>query len=128
AVSGNDSGAQFELKMLAAAAREPDLPRRWERLQQVLDVERFLSFMAIEIMACHRDGYCLARNNFRIYQDRDSGKIVFFPHGMDQLFGKADASIQPHMHGLIARALLETPEGRQGYRQRVALLLTNVFD
>lgn len=59
------------LKALAAAAKEPDLTARWSRLGSVLDVDRFISFMAMEVMLAHRDGYCLARNNFRLYHDLD---------------------------------------------------------
>ena len=92
-VSG-DEPDQAALKALATAAREPNLRQRWQLLEQILDLERFVSFMAMEIMLCHRDGYCLARNNFRIYHNPGTGKVMFFPHGMDQLFGKADAAIQ----------------------------------
>jgi len=127
-LSGSSPDDQADLKTLAAAAKEPDLQQRWHRLEQILDLERFLSFMAMEIMVCHRDGYCLARNNFRIYHDLDTDRILFFPHGMDQLFGKFDAPIEPHMNGLIARAVLETPEGCRRYRERFVFLLTNVFD
>jgi hypothetical protein len=127
-VCGNGLHGRSALKSLASAAREPDLSKRWQRLQQTLDIERFISFMAMEVMTGHRDGYCLARNNFRIYQDPETEKWVFFPHGMDQLFGKADAPVQPQMNGLVARALLETPEGRKNYRKRFELLFTNVFD
>ena len=127
-LSGSGEDDQGDLKTLAAAAREPDLQKRWQRLEKLLDVERFLSFMAMEVMACHRDGYCLARNNFRIYHNLDTDRMVFFPHGMDQLFGKFDAPIEPRMNGLIARSVLETSEGHQQYRQRLVFLLTNAFD
>ncbi len=128
AVSGDGPDDQADLARLAAAAHEPDFHQRWQRLGQILDLETFISFMAMEVMAGHRDGYCLARNNFRIYHDLDTDRMLFFPHGMDQLFGRADAAMQPQMSGLIARAVIETPQGRQQYRQRFAFLLTNVFD
>src|SRR5258708_31517874 len=54
--------------------------------------------------------------------------MLFFPHGMDQLFSKSDAPLFPQMNGLVARAVMETPLGRQSYRRRVEFLLTNVFD
>jgi hypothetical protein len=117
-----------DLKALAAAAQEPDLAKRWPRLGQVLDTDRFISFMAMEVMIDHRDGYCLARNNFRIYHDMDADRMVFFPHGMDQLFGKADLAWRPKMSGRVARAILETPEGSRLYRERFSFLLTNVFN
>jgi len=126
--SGRDSGpGQPDLKALAEAAAEPDANRRWERLTQVLDIDRFLSFMALEIMLGHRDGYCLARNNFRIYHDADTGKFVFLPHGMDQLLGKADFPWKPHLAGVVARAIMDTPEGRRRYAERFAALFDDLF-
>ena len=125
--SGPGPNDRADLKALASAAQEPDLPQRWTRLGQSLDVERFVSFMAMEVMAGHRDGYCLAKNNFRIYHDPGSDRMIFLPHGMDNLFGKTDATLQPRMAGLVARAILETPEGRTLYRGRMAALFTNVF-
>ena len=116
-----------DLEVLAAAALEADFRRRQQRLAQVLDVERFLTFMAMEILLGHRDGYCLARNNFRVYQDVDSGRMVFIPHGMDQLFGNPRATLDPTMNGLVARSFMEIPENRAVYRKRCALLRTNVL-
>jgi spore coat protein H len=115
------------LKALAAAAMEKDLIARWPRLEQSLAVDEFVTFMAMEVMLGHRDGYCLARNNYRVYHDLDSDKMVFLPHGMDQLFGNPEAAWQPHMAGLVAKAVMDTGEGRQRYRTRFTSLLTNVF-
>ena len=127
-----DAGAgpddRSDLAALSAATREPDVPTRWIRLGEVLDLDRFVSFMAMEVITGHRDGYCLARNNFRIYHDTDTGRMVFLPHGMDQLFGRPDASLRPALQGLVARAVLETPEGRQAYRARFGQLTTNLLD
>lgn len=116
-----------DLDAVANAAQEPDPVRRWQQLERTVDLNRFISFMAMEILLGHRDGYCLARNNFRVYQDVDSSRMVFLPHGMDQLFGNAKAMVEPRMNGLVARSLMEIPEGRRAYRKRCALLLTNVF-
>jgi hypothetical protein len=115
------------LKALADAALETDLARRWPQLEQALDVDQFMDFMAMEVMVGHRDGYCLARNNYRVYHDLDSDKIVFFPHGMDQLFGNPDSIWQPHMAGLVAKAVMQTTEGKRRYRANFASLFTNVF-
>lgn len=105
--------APSALKALADAARESDADLRWQQLGAVLDLDQFLKFMSLEIMLGHRDGYCLARNNFRVYHDLDSGKMVFFPHGMDQLFGSADLPWQPALGGLVANAVMSTAEGKQ---------------
>jgi hypothetical protein len=115
------------LRALAAAALEPDPARRWARLERTLDIQRFVAFMAMEVILCHRDGYCMARNNFRVYHDLDTGKVVFFPHGMDQLLGKADFPCRPFMAGLVARAVLDTPEGKARYEAALHSLFTNLF-
>jgi len=83
--------------------------------------------MALEVMLSHRDGYCLARNNFRVGCDSAASRIVFIPHGMDVLFGSSPPIIEPSMSGLVARVMLETPPGREQYRQRFEFLFTNVF-
>ena len=116
------------LKALAAAALEPNPTERWRRLERTLDTERFITFMAMEVMLGHRDGYCMARNNFRVYHDLDTDKMIFFPHGMDQLFGTADLPWRPHLAGVVARGLMGTTEGSQAYAATFTSLLTNVFE
>lgn len=120
--------AQSRLQLLAEAALEGDRGLRWHKLQRVLDTDEFLRFMALEVLLCHRDGYSLARNNYRVYENPETGKIEFFPHGMDQLFGRPDLPCQPHMAGVVAKAVMDTPEGLQRYREVFATLFTNVFD
>ncbi len=120
-------GDQSDVIALAEAAREPDFDQRWQRLGQVLDRERFITFMALEVLLVHRDGYCLARNNFRIYHDPDSDRLVFLPDGMDQLLGLASFPWKPRFAGIVAASLMETPAGREQYGERFASLLRTVF-
>ena len=123
--SGPDDGA--DLNALAAAAAEPDHARRWQRLGEMLDLDLFLTFMAVEVMAGHRDGYSLAANNYRLYFDPGAQHFTFVPHGMDQLFGRADLPLRASMGGPVARAVMETTMGRRLYLERAATLLTNLF-
>jgi len=126
--SGTDpTDDQLELKGLAAVAREPDLDRRWELLRQSLDMDAFLAFMSMELMICHWDGYCLGQNNFRIYHDPRTGKIVFLPSGMDQVFSKADMPWKLDVSGLVARAVMEIPEGRRQYAATFRELFSALF-
>ncbi len=119
---------QADLKALAAAAKEPDAASRYSRLEKLLDLDRFIDFLALEIMTWHWDGYYMKRNNYRVYHDPDTDKLHFFPHGMDQMFWSPDGPILPkERDGLVSRGLLDTPEGRLRYRQHMAGLLTNVF-
>ena len=116
-----------DLKALAAAAKMDDSSERLEALRKVLDVDRFISLMALEVMTGHWDGYCMHLNNYRVYHNLDDGKIVFLPHGMDQMFRDVNGALVPQFKGLVARAVIHTPEGPGLYRDRVAALLTNVF-
>ena len=125
--SGNESKDQSDLKALASAANEPDPSKRWSRIESLLDIDRFLSFMAIETMTWHADGYSMRKNNYRVYHDPATGKMVFFPDGMDQMFGEPNGPVQPEFSGLVSRALMQTAEGRREFRARMAKLLTTVF-
>ena len=118
-----------DLKALAKAAINPNVSTRFDELSQVLDVDRFLSYLALQIMTWDWDGYVMNRNNYRIYHDLESGKMVFIPHGMDQMFSVSDSSIQPpdKFNGLVASAFIRTPMGRLLYRERFGQIFTNVF-
>jgi spore coat protein H len=122
-----DESRRSKLRELAAAAAERDLSKRWLGLQKLLDTDRFCSFMAMEMLLNHRDGYCMGKNNFRLFHDAGSDRFLFLPHGMDQLFGKTDAALFPKMSGIVASGVMETPEGRALYKSKVQQLATNVF-
>lgn len=128
-----DVNDRSDLKALANAAKIPDAFERWEQLSKVLDVDRFLSFCALEVMAWDWDGYAMNRNNYRVYHDLDTGRMVFFPHGMDQMFWETSHEILPRgdgglrLNSLVARAVLETPQGKKLYRERFGQIFTNVF-
>lgn len=130
--SGDNQEDRSDLRRLTAAANEPDRNKRWERLKEVLDVDRFATFLALEVMTCHWDGYALNRNNYRLFHDLESDKMIFMPHGMDQMFGwgrsSPNASIDPGMEGLVARAFVGTTNGHRLFRERIATLRTNLFD
>jgi spore coat protein H len=125
-VFGNESH-RTRLQSLALAAREPVLSRRWLALNQFLEMDSFLSFMALEVLLNHRDGYCMARNNFRLYYNPATARFTFLPHGMDQLFGKTNANLLPGMSGMVAAAVMAVPQGRALYKAKLQNLSTNVF-
>jgi spore coat protein H len=113
-----------DLDRLVAACRLPPGPDRWQAVEEVLAVEPFLTFAALELMTGHWDGYCLSRNNYRLHADpADGGRFHFLPHGMDQIFGDAHAGILDPPHGLVALAVMDNPEWRRRFRERVRELL-----
>jgi spore coat protein CotH len=124
---GNDSKDQPELKALWEAAEEPDLTRRFQKMRELLDFDRFLDFCALEVLTWDWDGYALKPNNYKLYWNSDTRKITFLPHGMDQMFSQPDGPLFPDFSGHVAQALLETPEGKKLYRQHLTAIATNVF-
>lgn len=128
-----------DLKALVKAAQELDPEKRWEELNKVLDVDRFMSYAALEVMTWDWDGYVKNRNNYRVYHDLDTDKMVFFPHGMDQMFWEPTGTdlqktrttaIMPSdwFGPLLAQALIKNnPQGRRLYQKRFGEIYTNVF-
>ena len=130
ASSGDHPDDRSDLEGLTSAARLPDPRARLAALETVLDMERFISFAAAEDFVVHWDGYCGACNNYALFHDVSRDKMVFVPHGMDQLFGRSrstDYSVLPQFRGFIARAVFSTSDGRQRYLARLRELSTNEF-
>jgi spore coat protein CotH len=59
--NGRDE-SQEDVRALLAACRISDPSGRWRRLRDRLDVERFVSFAAMETLIAHWDGYTLHTN------------------------------------------------------------------
>lgn len=115
-----------DLKALTAALRTPDAAARRRQLEQRLDVEKFLSFMALEALLAHWDGYTFASHNFRVYCEPLPGRAVFLPHDLDQLM-KREMSLMPAPRSLVAQAVMNMPELRNQYRERLGHIATNLF-
>ncbi|HAV61722.1 MAG TPA: hypothetical protein DCY13_05075, partial [Verrucomicrobiales bacterium] len=128
-----------DLDMLVGAAFESDLDARLRRLTAILDLDRFLSFAALEMLTCDWDGYLQNSNNYRLYHDPEQERFVFIPHGMDQMFWDLNFPITPgpapmrgrrggwRRGGLVAARAFEIPELQQRYLARVGQLLETEF-
>lgn len=132
-VSGEAQDSHPGLERLIEAVRGGTRSNRWERLSAALDVDRFAALLAMDTLICNWDGYAMNRNNWRVFHDRSTDKMVFMPHGLDQLFGFGrrmgiDASIEPSARGQVARVFLSLPEGRKLFHRKLVELRTNVLD
>jgi spore coat protein H len=129
--SGDNPRDQSGLRALIDATRVPDPAQRLARLEQTLDMDRFLSYLAMDVIQCDWDGYAMNRNNWRVFHDLSQNKMVFIPHGLDQMFGvdrtSPDCSILPRMEGMVARMVLGNAEGRRRYLERLSQLYADVF-
>ena len=115
------------LKELIAACQEGDNAKRWERLGKILDIEKFVSYCAMEDILCHWDGYNFNRNNYRFYRDPDTGKFSFFLHGMDQMFADENFPVMRDFGTLVGGAVMRCPQGPPLYKARVESIYENVL-
>jgi spore coat protein CotH len=125
---GEDLDDQSDIDGLAAAALQTNPDVRWKQLRQRLDMERFLTFMALEVLLWQKDSYALDARKFRIYHDPKTGLLVFFPKGVESVLEKTDGPLLPKCKGVVAKAILTTPEGQKEYRETVRKLLDKVFN
>lgn len=116
-----------DLKALAKACRLEPGPERRKQLEECLDVDQFITFMAAEVMIGHWDGYTLNPNNYRVYFPRRTRKAAFIIHGADQVFQEPDAELFQDASGRVAREVLSESIWKDAYRERMRKLLP-VFD
>jgi len=111
---GVDPFDQSDLDELLAAA---ELASRKKSLRplECLDVDRFLRLLVLDGLLWNWDGYAIGHNNYRVFHDFDSQKLIFMPHGMDQMFWRPDAPIMPGGKAVIGKAVLASREGRDRY-------------
>ena len=112
-----------DLRALAEACELQPGPKRMAALRKTVDIDQFLTFMAAEVMIGHWDGYTLNPNNYRLYFTGDTRRAVFLVHGTDQTFQKSHAELFPDARGRVAKRVLDEPEWRSAYEQRVRELL-----
>lgn len=126
--SGDKPDDHTALHALVAAVREKNPAKRQELLEKTLDVDRFLTYVALEVMLWDWDGYPLHKNNWRIFHDQSTGKMVFMPHGLDQMFWKPQGPVLPGMESLVGNAVLNIPAFRQRYFERLRELNGKAFN
>jgi spore coat protein H len=116
-----------DLQILSAVCNLPDAAARKAQLAKLVDVDRFLTYLALQVMTEDWDGYPCNRNNYRVYHDPSVGRFTFMPHGMDQMFSQGGMPLNRDFEGIVAARVIKVPEWRSGYFDRIESLLTNVF-
>ncbi|MFN0057607.1 MAG: CotH kinase family protein [Planctomycetota bacterium] len=121
--SGKGTDDRSDLRALREACTAALVSKDWSAIEKQVDIGALIDFFALEAMLAHWDGYAFNRNNYRLYFDPRDGLARFLPHGMDQLFGDAEAAILRFPPSLVVGAVLANPEWRKRYRKRVVALV-----
>jgi spore coat protein CotH len=74
----------IQLMKLADKAPEEDFARK---VGDLLDVDSFLKFLAVNALLANYDSYIGTGHNFYLYFDAPNGKFVFIPWDLNEAFG-----------------------------------------
>ena len=123
------------LEALTEVLEEADDGALEERLAEVVDLDAFYRFWALEGLLGFWDGYSGNRNNFFCYLHPDTDRFHFLPWGADCLFMKhslvdydPEAPISVKTTGRLAHRLYQLPSGRARYEEELRELLARHWD
>jgi hypothetical protein len=112
-----------------------------EQVDDYLDVDQFLRFLAVNVLLCNLDSFLGSTQNYYIYLEPESNKFQILPWDMDHSFGafplagtpgsRRDLSID-HPGGkkknkLIAR-VLNIPRHKEAYHDYLDAYLETIFE
>ena len=134
--TNEDEGDWSDVNAVMAALQDPS-DAGLVALGKIVDLDRFLSFWATEVLVGHWDGYTGDRNNYHLYREPD-GKFVFIPWGADDTFHLKDdpnpfdniSNPPPSVlaFAAIPNRLYNTPEWRRKYAERLKEILNTSWD
>jgi spore coat protein H len=84
------------------------------RLEPLLDVESYLSYLAVSVLFHNYDGYF---NNFRMHRQRPTDRFTFIPWDVDHLLESHPTRSTIWGANELSQKLLAVPAYRQRYRQ-----------
>ena len=129
---GKDDDSET-LQKLYDLLQNPD-PIPLATLEEVLDLDAFITLWASEVLIGHWDGYAGNRNNYYIFRPKKSGLFYFTPWGPDSAFSDPGPFIHVPVpksfkaRGYLCERLWELPEVRTRYRKEMQRLLDDVWD
>ena len=133
----NEDAADWSDIDAVVAALEDLSDAGLEALGEIVDLDRFLSFWATEVVVGHWDGYAGDRNNYWFYRE-PGGRFVFIPWGVDDTFHLQDdpnpfddiSDPPPSVLALTAipNRLYNHPDWRAAYVERLREILDAVWD
>jgi len=106
-----------------------------EKLDQLVDVESFVKFWAMESLIGFWDGYCSNQNNYYLYRDPANEKFHFIPWGTDSAFTETSPlppyRIRPRsVHGkaILPNKIYQNEKVRADYQSTLMSFLDEHWD
>jgi hypothetical protein len=112
------------------------------QIEEYLDLDNFLSFLAVNAILSNLDSFLGGSQNYYAYLSPETNKILLIPWDLDHSFGALEIIGTPEsrlQHSInqpqigvgknrLIERVLEMPEIRQAYLTRVGQLLDSVFE
>lgn len=105
-----------------------------EQLEELVNLDNFLRYWAIESLIGFWDGYTNNQNNYWVYQNGKDGKFYFMPWGADAAFMQSGfpafgppAANSIYAESLLANRLIQDPAISDRYRATMRWVLENVW-
>ena len=125
--TGDTDTSYAPLAGVAQALQKPD-DELVDALSTVLNIDRYITFWALEALVNHLDGYNADRNNFYVYFDpTDADRAVFIPWGADKTF-LSDFSLDGYLTADLPRRLSRIPAIATRMENELERLLDEVWD
>ena len=130
--TNEDDADWSDIDAVVAALQDPT-DAGLQRLSEIVDLDRFLSFWATESLVGHWDGYTGDRNNYHFYREPD-GPFVFIPWGVDDTFhlkddpNPFDDISDPPPSVLALTAIPNRLYNHPGWRTRYVTRLKEIMD
>lgn len=129
-VKTDDTDTTFAPLLAVSRALQKSDDELMGALEPLLNIDRFLTFWALEVLVSHGDGHNNSRNNFYVYFDpTDQGRAVFIPWGFDKT--PAVDTLEPLGHYLLAevpRRLSRIPALNKRMTDELQRLIDEVWD
>ena len=131
--TGDDAPGREKIQQLIEVL-EGDSKNIEEAIGELVDLDTFYTFWAVEGLLGFWDGYSGNNNNFFIYLNPDRDKFHFLPWGADSLFSKhsklrhhnkASAPISVKTQGLLTHKLYQQESSRERYAETMRGILEN---
>ena len=134
--TGDDAPGREKIQQLIKVL-EGDSKNIEGAIGELVDLDTFYTFWAIEGLLGFWDGYSGNNNNFFIYLNPTTDKFHFLPWGADSLFSKhsklrhynkAGAPISVKTQGLLTHKLYQQKSSRELYAKAMMGILENHWD
>lgn len=132
---GDDAVGREQIRKLTAALQQPLDDKFESKIGELVDLDSFYTFWAVEGLLGFWDGYSGNNNNFFVYLNPKTNKFHFVPWGLDAAFEKYSqidrnrrSPLSVKTKGLVAHKLYQLESCRKRYAKTLKALLDKHWD